>query len=486
MFEVHITTRSMQGNEIEEFIEFCKSNSYKPIVIELEGGEIQEQPMISKVIRTTNADVFNSELGEIKNNFLNNSYPINRIKIEVPLSFAYLGEKIFPNYRGKYGEWHAKIRYENEEDLEKLIKDSRIHVSRNSLKGERNQRIITYRHYGFLDQFENMVANLFWFVKMRGFEIVKDEFEYCIYDSNKSIDKGWIDTPEVTDLNFQQLLVFEEFLRRKSRYEDQFILKGSLVTRQFIKEKHARKVNDLDFVYEKYIDEDPSSIFSEWVTQITEDELNDETKFRSFRDNAFWRSIDYAMDDDFPTTNTDLLCTINDEIELTINLDISWNLPLNEEITTIDYRPVNGEPFSIRVVDLPIQISWKLHQSIVRPRIKDLIDLNMLLKDNEMDVDILTRVKNNFLMECEKDRVDPRILNVYSSGQLREYCLSNEEEIDKKIEEFQSVKTPLGLDIGGDFSLKYITRTFSDCPYSSYKEVLEEFENLLCKHEIII
>src|SRR5690606_13666057 len=102
----------MQEKEIETFIDFCKTHAYKPIIIELDEGEIQQQPMISKVVKTTDVAVFNSELEKIKSTFLAHSYPISRVKIEVPLNYAYLAEEVFPKYKGRYGEWHARVRYD--------------------------------------------------------------------------------------------------------------------------------------------------------------------------------------------------------------------------------------------------------------------------------------------------------------------------------------------------------------------------------------
>jgi hypothetical protein len=46
---------------------------------------------------------------------------------------------------------------------------------------------------------------------------------------------------------------------------------------------------------------------------VTELDLDDGVMFRSFRENAFWRYIDYAMADDFPTVNTDIAYCFKNE-----------------------------------------------------------------------------------------------------------------------------------------------------------------------------
>lgn len=485
MFEVHITTNALTEKQIKGFIAFCEKFNYKPIVIQLPVGETQQQPMISKVIYTEEAEVFHFELEQIKKTFFDHSYPIKRVKIEVPLNKIYLAEQTYPLYKGGYGEWHAKIQFEDEKDLDKLRNFRQLHLSRNSLKGETNKRIITYRQYDDLQFFQDRTTFFHQQIEAQGFTVIKAEHEYCIYDSNKSVDKGWIETPLITDSKYLDLLIFEGFIQRKSAYNDNFILKGSLVTRQFLAKSRQRNVNDLDFVYEIQTKDDPSDIFSSWVTQITETELDDPVSFRSFHENDFWRGIDYEMHDDFPTTNTDLLCRVG-EMESTISLDISWNLPLNNEVISINYQTITGHSFPIRVVALPLQISWKLHQSIVRPRVKDLLDIIFLLQDNDLTSDMTERVIENLRIECKKDRIAPNRLNIYSSGQIRKYCEENEDKIQEDFLRRYNSKTPFGIDLGSDFRLQYITKTYPNCHYESFIDVLKDFEAALLKHDLVL
>jgi len=484
MFEIHITTDALTENQIKDFITFCEKFSYKPIIIQLPLGETQQQPMISKVVYTEEAEVFRSELERIKKTFFDYSYPIKRVKIEVPLDKIYLAEKTYPLYKGGYGEWHAKIQFEDEKDLDKLRLYRQMHLSQNSLKGEPNKRIITSRQYDNLQSFQDQTTFFRQQIENHGFTVIKEEHEYCIYDSNKSVDKGWIETPLITDSNYLNLLIFEGFVRRKSEYNDNFILKGSLVTRQFLSKNRQRNVNDLDFVYEVKTKNDPSEVFSAWLTQITDTELDDPVSFRSFRENDFWRGIDYEMHDDFPTTNTDLLCKVGD-MESTISLDISWNLPLNGEIISINYQTLKGDSFPIRVVALPLQISWKLHQCIVRPRVKDLLDIIFLLQDNDLTSDMIERVKENLHIECKKDRIAVDRLNIYSSGQIRKYCEENEDKIQEDLLRRYNSKTPFGIDLGSDFRLQYISRTYPNCYYESFIDILKDFEAALLEHDLI-
>lgn len=111
------------------------------------------------------------------------------------------------------------------------------------------------------------------------------------------------------------MLAYEAFLRRASRVNLPFMLKGSYVTRQYFMNPEERIPNDLDWVYLHPIAhiEEARSIFDDWVIKVTEMYERDGVQFQSFKENAFWRMLDYAMADDFPTINTDLKCWVDRE-----------------------------------------------------------------------------------------------------------------------------------------------------------------------------
>lgn len=175
----------------------------------------------------------------------------------------------------------------------------------------------------------------------------------------------------------------EGFLRRAALVGGPFVLKGSYVTRQFIEEGWRRIPGDLDWVGTGELNE---AELNQWITAVTETELDDGIRFRSFKENAFWRMIDYAMDDDLPTVNTDIQAWVG-EAECRINsMDVSFGLKLIPEPRRLEYRAQFGDPFTVPMVcALELQIAWKLHQCLVRPRFKDILDLILLLRENTVD-----------------------------------------------------------------------------------------------------
>lgn len=216
---------------------------------------------------------------------------------------------------------------------------------------------------------------------------------------------------DLKDMNYdvRELVVLEALLRRISLVNQPFVLKGSLLTRQYLGNPHDRYVEDIDFLYLGKINDvkHAHETFTNWMIQVTEMDLNDGITFRSFRENAFWRYIDYAMADDFPTINTDLEYSFTDEPNQSgeLYLDVSFNLEMEIEPVSLEYRPVFGESFVVPYsVPLSIQVAWKLHQTIVRPRFKDLYDLAYLLSHPSYDRQALNETLQTLVNECSLDK----------------------------------------------------------------------------------
>ncbi|MBK5145661.1 hypothetical protein I2494_18465 [Budviciaceae bacterium BWR-B9] len=214
-----------------------------------------------------------------------------------------------------------------------------------------------------------------------------------------------------------ELFAFEAFARRAAQVNQPFMLKGSLITRQYLGpqelESSQRQVADLDWVYIVPVDTNNVNhirvTLDNWLLAVTETHIDDGVRFRSFSENRFWRMIDYAMDDDFPTVNTDLLMWIGDE-EFEFSLDVSLNLKIDPPPVPLLYKPISGEPFHLSyTVPLSLQIAWKLHQTIVRPRFKDLLNLIWLLRNNQIDIAAVWRALCD---ECQHDKADINLLKL--------------------------------------------------------------------------
>lgn len=218
-------------------------------------------------------------------------------------------------------------------------------------------------------------------------------------------------------------LAQEAFIRRSSMVNMPFMLKGSYVTKQYFPAHVKRIPADLDWVYMHYINDEKSArtIFNAWVLAITETHLQDDVKFRSFKENEFWRMMDYAMADDFPTVNTDIKCWV-DGNEIDFPLDVSFNLDLEYGSVPLEYQPSQGEVFSIQhTVPLSLQVAWKIHQTLARARFKDLFDLMYLVQHPSFNNEVLMQSFKALINECYTDDIENDVIYLFLSYDMTKF-----------------------------------------------------------------
>lgn len=285
------------------------------------------------------------------------------------------------------------------------------------------------------------------------------------------------------DMNYNTklLIAIEGFLRNASNIDAPFMVKGSIVTRQFFKNPNIRHVQDLDWVYLERIDELElaGGIFSDWVIKITESNEDERVWFRSFKDNNFWRMIEYAMDDDFPTTNTDLYCIIDDKEEVDpLGLDISFNLDIDFPPEEIIYKPLLGTSFKLeKVCPYCLQVSWKLHQLLVRPRLKDIFDLIHLLKHERFGDEELEKIIYALRKECKRDEIGLDKLLPYIGGR----AINEKERNQNKMLNFlwgsklYDKSSELSEEDYKNFTEK------EHFPFKKYSDLLKEFQQQLIR-----
>ena len=192
LFEVHLTTRNLSEVDLQAFESFCASIGANPLVIELSNGEHYRQPMISKVFRCHHPNQIYTHIDELSAAFKQADFPINRVKIEVPLEIIREVDDLFPDFTQTYFEWHGKLQVDRLEALRSKCAAHDAHLSRNALKNDPHRRFVTVRDYESLTVFKERVKKLKTSLQEEHWIFSKEEFEYCIYDSNVALDKGWI------------------------------------------------------------------------------------------------------------------------------------------------------------------------------------------------------------------------------------------------------------------------------------------------------
>lgn len=192
LFEVHLTTHNLSEVQLPSFESFCASIKAKPLVIELSNGAHYRQPMISKVFCCKHPDQIYIHVDELTAAFKKANYPVRRVKIEVPLEIIDQVDPLFPEFGQTYFEWHGKLQADRLDDLRRKCALHQAHLSRNALKNDPHRRFVTVRDYEDLEVFKRRVEKLKTSLEEGHWHFSKEEFEYCIYDSNEALDKGWI------------------------------------------------------------------------------------------------------------------------------------------------------------------------------------------------------------------------------------------------------------------------------------------------------
>jgi len=191
-FEIHITIANLPVHEQDRFVQFCRQQHTKPILIELAKGDFTQQPMLTAVVHATRLN----EALQAANNYtaqLNKAgFITNRLKIEIPANCADGYKDDTQDDFGKYYEWHGKINYINADNLLALCMEHKVHLSINALKNDPGYRFITLREFSDEAIFTDRINRLGNSLKAGGWQLTKQQAEYCIYDTNHLLDTGWL------------------------------------------------------------------------------------------------------------------------------------------------------------------------------------------------------------------------------------------------------------------------------------------------------
>ncbi|MBQ9874980.1 MAG: hypothetical protein IJM30_11015 [Thermoguttaceae bacterium] len=182
-FQFHVTLVDLPVERKERFLELCQIEGVKPVLIELEKGEHIRQPMFTRNLDAERLDAALAEVQKTSDKFVAAGFEISRVKAEIdPRQNAdYLSDE-------RYYEWHCLVRYQDEEELKALCREREAHLSRNALNP--GEKFVSIRFYD-KDAFYQAVEKTEDALKLGRFEIVKEKFEYSVYDSRLELDKGW-------------------------------------------------------------------------------------------------------------------------------------------------------------------------------------------------------------------------------------------------------------------------------------------------------
>ncbi|MEM9072259.1 MAG: hypothetical protein AAGE52_27375 [Myxococcota bacterium] len=192
VFEAHLTTE--YTSDASSFAAFCAARDWKFVSIELPRGVMQQQPMTA----TYHQGVFAKVLGEVRAmgaELASAGFPVVRTKVEA-VSAAHMPAD--PSAMG-YFEYHLKLRLPNADATlaaMELAVAHGAHLSRNArrtLTDGSHERFVTLRvhHAGRREadaRFRALEADL----RALGVPLSHRLREFVVYDSNASVDDGWL------------------------------------------------------------------------------------------------------------------------------------------------------------------------------------------------------------------------------------------------------------------------------------------------------
>lgn len=187
LFELHITVDELHQDSLKSFTETCATMDGKALVIELKAGIHTTQPMLSKTYKSNSTKNALERAQLIGDSLKKDGFSPVRYKLEVD---AKNGELLKRN--GGYYEWHAKVHIEREEKLLHLCKQHGAHLSLNTLKNNHDTRFVTLREYGAFETFHKRLTELKDTLSSSGFNVTKQQHEYCVFDSKVTLDDGWL------------------------------------------------------------------------------------------------------------------------------------------------------------------------------------------------------------------------------------------------------------------------------------------------------
>lgn len=200
-FESHITIKLNNTTALSNFQKLCQHLQVKCLLIELPMGVNTFQPMTSLYHRGSFESVFN-EVTSMAQRIMNNGFQVIRVKIEALISNLNIPisdeeAKKFPN---NYFEFHVLVELPTQNEVERLkiiCEKHQAHLSQNAFKKSLNgvkQYFVTMRFYETgksiaKSRFSMLLNEL----KKEQFSLSNQLQEYIVYDSNISLDAGWVE-----------------------------------------------------------------------------------------------------------------------------------------------------------------------------------------------------------------------------------------------------------------------------------------------------
>lgn len=171
MYESHVTVDSISR---EDFLEVCRANKYKPVIIDYDTGSGVSQMMTAKFHKTKVMEKALEEMHEISSRFAS----IVRLKLEkiIGRNTAMPDSHLYMEYHSKYN-----VGYDKFHTFWQTVMESGLHMSQNSVK-DPNFYFVTAR---------TKEKHIEITKKLKDFLLIGTISECVVYDTNPSLDSNW-------------------------------------------------------------------------------------------------------------------------------------------------------------------------------------------------------------------------------------------------------------------------------------------------------
>jgi len=188
-YQFHITFDNFETTKKQDFINLCLNSNVKPVMIVLPKGDYINQPMFTKLVSYDSFLAAKENVQETINTFTSAGYKLMRVKAEISPEHAETFQIPQPDFE-PYLEWHCKVIVNDLDAVEGLCREFGGHLSRNTLDEAGKEWFVTVRQYekAVFDKSVDILLNE---LNSKGIKIIKQKFEYCVFDSKLELDRGW-------------------------------------------------------------------------------------------------------------------------------------------------------------------------------------------------------------------------------------------------------------------------------------------------------
>ena len=201
--EIHITVADGGGN-LAGLPAVAASLGWKYLRIELSRGETVSQPMLTRHVKG-DLNAAKQAANDVVNVLNATGFSVTRTKIEAAPWNTDVPQTDADAVPERHFEAHIKLLLPPNHDTTALVAVAvrhGAHLSRNAFKHRADghaERFVTVRAFGVgADTAKTRVAALLAGVAPLGFPVLDAEEEYVIFDSNLSVDNGWLTPQETT------------------------------------------------------------------------------------------------------------------------------------------------------------------------------------------------------------------------------------------------------------------------------------------------